>query len=662
MGIVRGRHWRPVGRRKLDRLNPVKDRVDHVVVLMLENRSFDHLFGYLGLAGVPPPDGREYENPHDLTKPDASPVPPTASAKHLLRIDPPHSHDAAKRQMGAWNGTAYLMNGFVDAYRLKLAGKEHLPVVHWKRLTAVAVGLSPLVTAAGGTLVSRARSGDWRGLLTWTLPPMVALRAIADPVLRAADLRPWRVLLGVTGAGLTVGTGADGLRRFFAEPQWSVTPAVGATGLAAIGAVQLVRRNEQKKRRLDQALPAAEVGRSAELIMRCMPPGGVKVLGQLAATFTTCGRWFSSVPGATWPNRNFLHAGTSHQSVDIEVGFYHDRTLFEVLDDQRKLEGEHTTLTDPPWRIYREGMPQVMAFERLWKPELRGRWCDTSQFEDHCAQGKLATYSFIEPRHSDGRTNSMHPGNNEKNTDGSSDFARAEELVRRVYEALRCGTDELARRCVLVITFDEHGGFFDRESPPATVHPDRGAVVRHPLLSARRLVALFVEHRNAPFDFRRLGMRVPTVVVSSYVDSRVDLHTTYDHSSVIASVCDLFAPDQKRPGRSRSANSFWHLLTRSEPRDWPIISAPDYREGEGVEAADVGLEGIVLPTPTPPVRPARQDDDLIHQLRTLASKANALLDERNAPQPVTAEDLSPTERVSQRFQLWATGPDGAQQP
>jgi hypothetical protein len=125
-------------------------------------------------------------------------------------------------------------------------------------------------------------------------------------------------------------------------------------------------------------------------------------------------------------------------------------------------------------------------------------------------------------------------------------------------------------------------------------------------------------------------------------------------------MCDLFAPDQKPPGRSRSANSFWHLLlTRSEPRAWPAIRAPEYREGEGVEAADVSLEGIVLPAPMPPVGPARQDDDLVHQLRTLAPKANTLLDERNAPQLVTAESLSPTERVSQRFHLWATGPDDA---
>jgi Phosphoesterase family len=47
------------------------------------------------------------------------------------------------------------------------------------------------------------------------------------------------------------------------------------------------------------------------LIMRSQTPEQVPVLSTLAQQFAVCCRWFCSVPGETWPNRNFVHAATS---------------------------------------------------------------------------------------------------------------------------------------------------------------------------------------------------------------------------------------------------------------------------------------------------------------------------------------------------------------
>ena len=94
------------------------------------------------------------------------------------------------------------------------------------------------------------------------------------------------------------------------------------------------------------------------------------VLAFLAKSYVTCVQWHSSVPGATWPNRNFAHAATSDESTDIEVGFYRDRTIFELLDrEQEKLNGDDKKRT--PWRIFFHDTPQVIAFRRLWR---RDRW------------------------------------------------------------------------------------------------------------------------------------------------------------------------------------------------------------------------------------------------------------------------------------------------
>jgi phospholipase C len=96
---------------------PGTQRFDHVVVLMLENRSFDHMLGYLSLeAGRADVDGlrpgtlntaggREYAS-HHLTR--------TQLPSELW--DPDHSASATDRQI---NGGA--MDGFAASYAATLA-------------------------------------------------------------------------------------------------------------------------------------------------------------------------------------------------------------------------------------------------------------------------------------------------------------------------------------------------------------------------------------------------------------------------------------------------------------------------------------------------------------------------------------------------------------
>src|SRR5215469_14264164 len=89
-------------------------KIDHVVVVMLENRSFDHMLGYLSLSGRRPEiDGlrpglaNEYQG-------RAYPVQHlTATA---LQIDPDHSASAIDKQVAYGN-----MSGFVASAAATLA-------------------------------------------------------------------------------------------------------------------------------------------------------------------------------------------------------------------------------------------------------------------------------------------------------------------------------------------------------------------------------------------------------------------------------------------------------------------------------------------------------------------------------------------------------------
>ncbi len=309
------------------------------------------------------------------------------------------------------------------------------------------------------------------------------------------------------------------------------------------------------------------------LIMRCQPPSSVPVLSTLALEFAVCTRWFCSVPGETWPNRNYMHAATSDGETDISHRFFFDHTIFEVLSDHGKT-----------WHIYHGDTPQTWAFPALWDLEARhASWYPLAAFAEHVAQDRLPHYSFLEPNHGivpllgdEEASNSQHPDNNTVEwahydrsapddrsvpVGGNTDFRRAETLVAHVYEALRANP-AVFERTLLLITYDEHGGFYDHVPPPTGVpapKDPRGFITR---------VVDFFRRRGKPrFDFTTLGPRVPAIIVSPHVPARTIEPRLHDHASIPATVRELFVP-QAPPltARDRWATPFHTLLTLDTPR------------------------------------------------------------------------------------------------
>src|SRR5260370_22553517 len=80
-------------------------------------------------------------------------------------------------------------------------------------------------------------------------------------------------------------------------------------------------------------------------------------LHELARNFTVCDRWFSSLPGPTWPNRFFVHSGTCKGHVKMPSGIfdanwhcYDQPTLYDRLSEQRI-----------SWKIYHDGEAQTLV-------------------------------------------------------------------------------------------------------------------------------------------------------------------------------------------------------------------------------------------------------------------------------------------------------------
>ena len=127
-----------------DTLHRLRDRAQHVIVVMLENRSFDQLLGlldhhdrpsraeyFVDVGSCPNPNGQAPNSPQ---------VTVTDSGGYVLPRDPPHGHQPAIDQMHFVDGKPR-MDGFVNAYAQKLTGREVVPKKQWFVIVPVALVL-----------------------------------------------------------------------------------------------------------------------------------------------------------------------------------------------------------------------------------------------------------------------------------------------------------------------------------------------------------------------------------------------------------------------------------------------------------------------------------------------------------------------------------------
>lgn len=239
------------------------------------------------------------------------------------------------------------------------------------------------------------------------------------------------------------------------------------------------------------------------------PYAAVSVLSTLANSFAVCDNWFSSIPGPTLVNRSFLHAGTSNNWVSNNHNW-----------DDNKNQTIFNRLGDGEWNIYNgDGTTECLTYiihpTITWNPNQGN---SIAKFLLDASVGALAKYSFLEPEVID-----YDKGNPPDDQHPPRDVRLGENLIRAVYEAVR--SSPLWERTLLIVTYDEHGGFFDHVTPPDAVPP----------------------HKDDPpgedgFTFNRLGVRVPAVLVSPWIEQGTVYHAPrpIDHTAVIKTLCHRF--------------------------------------------------------------------------------------------------------------------------
>lgn len=209
----------------------------------------------------------------------------------------------------------------------------------------------------------------------------------------------------------------------------------------------------------------------------------VPVSWALADQYATADRWFSAVLGPTWPNRFYWHAATSEGKMANQLptnGLLTEPSIYNRLDAK-----------GIDWAYYYGSIPVVSLYQGVDPSHIR-RFSD---FLADAAAGKLPPVVYIDPAFNE---NDDHPPVHPIN---------GQELIASVYTAL--ARSPQWKNCMLVITYDEPGGFFDHVPPPKTVDA------------------------RAADGFDQLGFRVPTLVAGPYVKQGHVSSVVHEHCSAL---------------------------------------------------------------------------------------------------------------------------------
>lgn len=252
-------------------------------------------------------------------------------------------------------------------------------------------------------------------------------------------------------------------------------------------------------------------GGSGVEIMDQFTEEAVPILTQLSKEFALFDGWFASVPGPTMPNRAYAGSATS-----AGMALNNKTTLAKGLEQETMFRQLLNMGLD--YRVYFDDSPSVMCFKDIRHARPFQRVHQMHKFYKDAANGDLPAFTWLEPSYFDMEHHAatdQHPAH---------DVSEGENLIKRIYEAMRASP--LWEKSALIITYDEHGGFFDHVSPPTEAVPNPDGI----------------PGVEVPFNFDRLGVRIPTVVVSPWVPKGLVVHSKplgqgqYEHSSVISTV------------------------------------------------------------------------------------------------------------------------------
>lgn len=279
----------------------------------------------------------------------------------------------------------------------------------------------------------------------------------------------------------------------------------------------------------------------------------------LLDNYAYCERFFCSHPGPTLPNRMLSLTG------DVQ----YDRNGEPILDnnhgDNFVLSRDHTIFDllkrkGVDWRVY-ESYPSVTMLRMFARYATNTTdIVRMNRFATDVANNDLPAFTVVDPQMHAFPQNDDHP---------VADMYRGQTFLKGVYDTLRSNPD-VWKKTLLIITYDEHGGFYDHVVPPLAEALTREMVL-HDGGEGHSLGPTTPGTHFIPY-----GVRVPTFVVSPWVQPGKGPDKVLDHCSILKTVIARFLGDQKPflSDRVAAAQSFESYLTAPAAR-MDVPASPD---------------------------------------------------------------------------------------
>ena len=268
------------------------------------------------------------------------------------------------------------------------------------------------------------------------------------------------------------------------------------------------------------------------------------IINTLAAEYAVFDKWFCSLPGPTDPNRQFAMSGTSRGiTTNFNGTLYEQQSYIDYLRQHGYSSGGY----------YQHDLWQLGAYQDLVHNPLNAKNIKEldKHFYDDLKNGKLPTFTWLQPSMS---TPVGSTGPTWQHPDAS--VTEGERFIKKIYESIRASPKW--EETLFIITYDEHGGFYDHVYPPTGVPSPDG---------------LKCVDCGTGYDFTTLGVRVPTIAISPWIkkgtivsegNGRPFANSAYDSTSIMATVNELL--DVQAPPLSQRmawSSTFSHLITDS---------------------------------------------------------------------------------------------------
>jgi phospholipase C len=198
------------------------------------------------------------------------------------------------------------------------------------------------------------------------------------------------------------------------------------------------------------------------------------------------------------------------------------------------------------WKIYVNGSFSYYSWFQGYNSHVSdGHIVAAEQFFADAANGNLPQVAMIESGPKTGLDE--HPMN---------DIQKGARYMARFFNALM--KSPAWAESIMVLTYDEAGGFYDHVAPPNAPKPDD----IEPILIKS---STSNDDGDVPGSFDRYGFRVPLVIASPWVKPNYVSHEITDHTSILKLIETRFGlPSLTR--RDAAAHAFSDMFDFREPR------------------------------------------------------------------------------------------------